>query len=131
MKGARYCLEAHQSWCGFNLPKLHPEANPVRVQPAMEPDDVLWENLGNPIYQKFIRGLAIFVIIVFELFARYFVQWAFTIIEKNKNLSVNMDCAPLKPNFPFSDDVVLADYKAPREYQRGLMNCFCENLYKT
>jgi hypothetical protein len=39
----------------------------------MEPDDVLWENLGNPIYQKFIRGLAIFVIIVFELFARYFV----------------------------------------------------------
>ena len=42
-----------------------------------------------------------------------------------------MDCAPLKPNFPFSDDIVLADYKAPKEYQRGLMNCFCENLYQT
>ena len=73
MKGARYCLEAHQSWFGFNLQKLHPEASPVRVQPAMEPEDVLWENLGNPIYQKFIRGLAMFVIIAFELFARYVV----------------------------------------------------------
>jgi len=69
------------------------------------------------------------MIIAFELFARYFVQWAFTIIQKKKNLAVNMDCTLLKPNFPFTDDIVLADYNASIEFQRGLMNCFCENLY--
>ena len=56
------------------------------------------------------------MIIAFELFARYFVQWAFTIIQKKKNLFVNIDCAPLKSNFPFSDDIVLADFKAPIEF---------------
>ena len=34
------------------MPKLHPNASSVRVQSAMEPEDVLWENLGNPFYEK-------------------------------------------------------------------------------
>jgi len=46
----------------------------------MDPEDILWENLGNPLYQKLAEGFGIFIIIAFELIARYFVQWAFTII---------------------------------------------------
>jgi hypothetical protein len=74
------------------MPKLHPNASFVRVQPAIEPEDVLWENLGNPFYQKVFRGSLLVFIIAFELVGRYFIQWAFTIITKKKNIFMEMDC---------------------------------------
>lgn len=87
------------------MPKLHPNASFVRLRPAMEPEDVLWENLGNSFYQKLLRGSLIFFIIAFELVGRYFIQWAFTIITKKKNIFTNMDCLSLKKgtDFPFPD----------------------------
>ncbi len=44
-----------------------------------------------------------------------------------------MDCSSLRKgaDFPFSDNLALFDYNRPVEYQKGLMNCFCDNLYQT
>jgi hypothetical protein len=78
------------------MPKLHPNASSVSVQSAMEPEDVLWENLGNPFYEKLFRGLLIILIFAFELFGRYFIQWAFAIITKKKNIFTNMDCLSVR-----------------------------------
>lgn len=99
------------------MPKLHPYASFVRVQPAMEPEDVLWENLGNPFYEKLLRGSLLVLIIAFELIGRYFIQWAFTIITKKKNIFTNMDCSSLRKgtDFPFSDSLALIDYNRPVE----------------
>ncbi len=65
MISARYCLKLHQeSICGLGEKRIHPSAEFLQVLPSPEADDILWENLGNPIVDKIFRRIFILILIL-------------------------------------------------------------------
>ena len=65
MISARYCLKLHQeSICGFGEKRIHPSAEFLKVLPSPEADDILWENLGNPIVDKIFRRILTLILII-------------------------------------------------------------------
>jgi hypothetical protein len=93
------------------------------VEGAVDPETILWENLGTPVAKKASRWTANLMVIIFVLAASYFGLWGISRFENLYKHVVKSDCSG---NEYFKIDNAYADHLLEENDQQGLINCYCE-----
>lgn len=99
-----------------------------QVEGSVDPATILWENLGTPAYMKAKRwtGSAFVILLVFA--TSYFGLWGIQLFERLNNNWVKSDCSG---NEYYTIDSAFEDHLLPLSKQQGLMECYCQQMYKT
>lgn len=93
------------------------------IEGAVDPETILWENLGTPASKKAIRVTLNLFVIVLVFLVSFFGLWGIAQFEKLHNKWVKTGC---EGNDIFKIDNAFADLELPENEQQGLVYCYCD-----
>jgi hypothetical protein len=97
------------------------------IEGAVDPETILWENLGTPASIKAKRFCLNFIVIIIVFAVSFFGLWGIQLFEKLYNKWVKTDCTG---NEFFTIDNAYTDFMLPEQDQQGLIYCYCNQMYE-
>ena len=102
------------------------EGKAVRIESSVDPETILWENLGMP-KGKRIRRIGLTIgLTALVMGISFFGIWSISLFEKMRFEWVQSECN----DDTYDIETALEDYSKTKRYQKlGLMNCYCQNMH--
>ena len=99
------------------------EEGQYSVSPAVDPQTIVWENLGTPTPTK-VKRMAFTIMFTVSIFlASFFGIWGISLFEKLRNDWGLSEC---NGEDVFMNQVAFDDYMNPKPLKNGLMHCYCK-----
>ena len=98
----------------------------LKFEETVDPQIILWENLGVSLGQKWKYRIMSFCLIFLTLAVSFVGQYYFQRIEKSEIDLMKSDC---QGEVWFTQDHAWIDNKREPYHQLGLMNCYCQQMY--
>lgn len=99
----------------------------ITVVTTVDPEIILWENLGVHLHQKCCNWLLVMLVMLLIFIVNFWGQVYFQLVEKSMIDVIKSDC---QGEDYYNIDNVLADYKRPEKYMLGEMHCYCKAMYQ-
>ena len=96
------------------------------IEGAVDPETILWENLGTPASKKAKRFSLNFMVIIAVFAVSFFGLWGLQLFERLFNKWVKTDCTG---NEFFTIENAYSDFLLPEDEQQGLIYCYCDQMY--